>query len=265
MVFIISLPTKTELWDCGYQFTIIPHNLALSCWSHSLTSLGAFFPSAERVAKENSQEDWPGVSWAGVQGLIMESVSHKQNSVNSDSGSNASKEFGGNWKISSFCLLYFLVIHLSDHIPGSFCPGLKYNFLKLKLGSAGFMENRCTTKWIKNTGVIRYYRYSRVAEGSQLTWIAQELQRRVADRHDCSHHFRSNSDPNQFERRWHDSINHPSTAQQQQEEFLGTRCVIGYSKRLTTRMFHITSMGSEVPKIFLHLSHMKKLLHPFSV
>lgn len=97
------------------------------------------------MAKENSQEDRPGVSWAGVQGLIMESVSHKQNSVNSDLGSNASKEFGGNWEISSFCLLYFLVIHLSDHIPGSFCPGLKYKFLKLTLGSAGFMENRCTT------------------------------------------------------------------------------------------------------------------------
>lgn len=89
------------------------NNLTSSCWSLRLTSLRAIFPSAERAAKENRREERPGVSWAGVQGLIMESVSHKQNSVNSDSGSNASKEFGGNWEISCFCLLYFLVIYPS--------------------------------------------------------------------------------------------------------------------------------------------------------
>lgn len=52
----------------------------------------SFRQQSERPRK-TAEKDWPGVSWAGVQGLIMESVSHKQNSVNSDSGSNASKEF----------------------------------------------------------------------------------------------------------------------------------------------------------------------------
>lgn len=88
----------------------------------------------------------------------MESVSHKQNSVNSDSGSNASKEFGGNWEISRFCLLYFSVIHLSDQIPRSFRPGLEMwmcdagekNWgLEPTMGSAGFEENRSVTVWIK--------------------------------------------------------------------------------------------------------------------
>lgn len=34
-----------------------------------------------QAAKENSQAYWPGVFWVGVQGLIMESVSHTQKSV----------------------------------------------------------------------------------------------------------------------------------------------------------------------------------------
>lgn len=162
MVVIIPSPTKIELWNCGYQFTVIPHNLTSSCWSLSLTSLRLIFPSAEWAAKENSREDRPGVSWAGAQGLIMESVSHKQNSVNSDSGSNASKEFGENWEISCFCLLYFLVIHLSDQISCSFCPGLEIlcevcgktkewnqHWILLDLTT----DNRSTTLWMKENHV----------------------------------------------------------------------------------------------------------------
>lgn len=33
------------------------------------------------MAKENSQKAGPGVSWAGVQGLIMESFSHEQTRI----------------------------------------------------------------------------------------------------------------------------------------------------------------------------------------
>lgn len=78
-----------------------------------MTSLRAIFPSAKCAAKENRREERPGVSWASVQGLVMKSVSHKQNSVNSDSGSNAPKEFGGNWKIS---LLLFALLFSHESI-----------------------------------------------------------------------------------------------------------------------------------------------------
>lgn len=109
-------PQKHKSWNCGCRFTIISHNLTSSCRSLSLTSLRAIFPSAQRVAKKNSWEDWPGVSWVGAQGLIMESVSHKQNSVNSRFRLKCVKGIRG----KSGDVLWLLFALLSDHMPRLF-------------------------------------------------------------------------------------------------------------------------------------------------
>lgn len=101
------------------------------------------------MAKENSQEDGPGVFRAGVQGPIMESVSHKQNSVNSDSGSNVPKEFWENCEIGTvyrFCSLYFWssVYLISSSVPSVLdwkCCARMVGRPRTRTNTGGFKEN----------------------------------------------------------------------------------------------------------------------------
>lgn len=128
------------------------------------------FPSAKRAAKENSREDRPGVSWADVQGLIMESVSHKQNSVNSDAGSSASKGIWGKLgeslaSVSVSSTVWSSICPLTSPVPFILdckceCAKLvgKPQGLDATLGSACSKENRSTLSWIKRVWEILHWK-----------------------------------------------------------------------------------------------------------